>query len=121
MGRPKTTRIKKKGTTSKVTKKDTKITKRGRKKKTEVEVEFIGTVECQPQHDELEKAKEANEEEEPEDSEKDQEPVEDKEHEELKENEETADVNEQEEPEEDNGTAGLTLMSRKKSLKVRWN
>ena len=86
MGRPKTTRMKKNVHTSKVTNKDTKITKRGRKKKSDVEVEFIGTVECQPQHD----------------SEKDQEPVAEKEHEELRENEETAAANEQEEPEEAN-------------------
>ena len=93
MGRPKTTGMQKNATNSKVTKKDTKVTKRGRKRNTEVEVEFIGTVQCQPQHDELEKAIEADEEEEHEDSEKDQEPIEDKEHEELDENEETADVN----------------------------
>jgi len=86
MGRPKTTGMKKNAPTSKVTNKDTKITKRGRKKKSDVEVEFIGTVECQPQHD----------------SEKDQEPVAEKEHEELRENEETAAANEQEEPEEAN-------------------
>ena len=40
MGRPKTTRMKKNAHTSKVTNKDTKITKRGRKKKSDVEVEF---------------------------------------------------------------------------------
>ncbi|KAL0752963.1 hypothetical protein Bca101_090631 [Brassica carinata] len=66
--------MQKKATNSKVTKKDTKVTKRGRKRNTEVEVEFIGTVQCQPQHDELEKAIEADDEEEHEDSEKDQEP-----------------------------------------------
>ena len=92
MGRPKTTGMQENATNSKVTKKDTKVTKRGRKRNTEVEVEFIGTVQCQPQHDELEKAIEADEEEEHEDSEKDQEPVEDKEHEELDENEENEDV-----------------------------
>ena len=86
MGLTKTTGMKKNAPTSKVTNKDTKITKRGRKKKSDVEVEFIGTIECQPQHD----------------SEKDQEPVAEKEHEELRENEETAAANEQEEPEEAN-------------------
>ncbi|KAF3583476.1 hypothetical protein F2Q69_00027696 [Brassica cretica] len=129
MGRPKTTRMKKNAHTSKVTNKDTKITKRGRKKKSDVEVEFIGTIECQPQHDsekdqepvaekeheelqENEETAAANEQEEPEeanravetdhDSEKDQEPVAEKEHEELRENEETAAANEHEEPEEAN-------------------
>ena len=87
MGRPK------KVTTNKVTTKGTKVAKKGRKKKSEVEVEFIGTVSCQPQHEDVENAKETDQEEEHEVSEKEQEPVENEE------NEEIADVNDQEEHE----------------------